>query len=137
MTRARVVYLIATVSTLILLAYLQFKRSRKLREIPWYGWDEPIATLGHLVGYFILALAFTLTFQRRNLSFRKYLLFILPVLLIGLGFEVIQLFLPTRNFNVFDISANILGISLAYIPSRAIMRSLYRIGRTGIRSQDH
>lgn len=124
MKRLRVVSFVLTLLLIIVLSYFQLKPSVKLREIPWYGWDKPLATLGHLFGYFLLAGLYSLCFQRRKLEFFRFLIFASPVMAMGLILETVQIWLPTRNFNIFDISANAIGVALAYFPAKILKDKL-------------
>ncbi len=104
-----------TTFTLVLtiLAYYQLKPSRRTKFVPWYGWDDPSSTLGHLAGYFILSLIYTLSVGCEAHSLKRRIYLNIPIILVSILFESAQLFLPTRNFNLFDILANIFGVMLA------------------------
>ncbi len=67
----------------------------------------------HFVAYFITASLCYCAFKREKLSF---LLFLgLGVFLYGIAIEIVQYFLPYRDFSVGDIIANASGIGSFFI----------------------
>ena len=60
-----------------------------------------------LVGYFVLtALAF-FAFEKK-----RFWLYLLGIVLVGVLFEAVQYVMPTRTFNVYDVVGNCLGVLL-------------------------
>lgn len=66
-------------------------------------WDKA----KHAFAFFVLYLLFTLAYKRLN-TFTKAAL----LLLFGLQIEIVQYFLPYRDFSLFDILADCTGIIL-------------------------
>ena len=57
----------------------------------------------HFLAYFILTFSSYLSFNRKN----KLLIIII---IYSLLLECLQYYVPTRTFNIYDITANIIGI---------------------------
>jgi len=67
----------------------------------------------HAIGYFIAGLLFILAFGKKG---QAYLLIALTALfLLGVLFEIAQLYIPKRSFNTVDIAANGLGLVVFYV----------------------
>ncbi len=64
----------------------------------------------HLFSYFIATLLCSKAF--RKVSFNFILTSVVIISLYGILLEVVQLFLPYRTFNYYDILANFVGIAL-------------------------
>ena len=74
--------------------------------------DNPFgATINHFIYYFyITALGLCLYLKNHNFNKLVYFLFFLSVIL-----EVLQFIIPNRTFEIYDISANFLGVLIAFI----------------------
>ena len=73
--------------------------------------ENPIGTaINHFIYYFYLSMLGLCLYLRSN-NFQKlvYSLFILSVIL-----EVLQFIIPNRAFEIYDVSANFVGVLLAY-----------------------
>ena len=67
----------------------------------------------HAIGYFMAGLLFILAFGKKG---QAYLLIALTALfLLGVLFEIAQLYIPKRSFNPVDIAANGLGLIVFYV----------------------
>jgi len=66
----------------------------------------------HLVVYFLICMYYLFGIRNRIDLFEKNSLvkFILLILLLGIITEVVQLWVPERAFNVFDLLANVAGV---------------------------
>jgi len=84
------------------------------------GWLTPPKGLGngfwlHVIAYFIAgALYFSAFGNKRH---RVVLITFFAVFLLGVGFEIAQIYVPHRTFNPKDIAANGLGLVASYISS--------------------
>ena len=67
----------------------------------------------HLISFFIAALLYFKAFKHGSFNF--IFLSGIPIFLYSILLEVIQIFLPYRTFNYYDILANFVGISLGII----------------------
>ena len=74
--------------------------------------DNPFgAAINHFIYYFyITALGLCLYLKNHNFNKLVYFLFFLSVIL-----EVLQFIIPNRTFEIYDISANFLGVLIAFI----------------------
>ena len=73
--------------------------------------DNPFGTaINHFIYYFCVSM-FGLCLYLRNRNFQKmvYGLFFLSIIL-----EVLQLIVPNRAFEIYDVSANFAGVLVAY-----------------------
>ncbi|MCP3930663.1 MAG: hypothetical protein GY705_16355 [Bacteroidetes bacterium] len=59
----------------------------------------------HTFGYFVLGAITFFTFEKRRIW-----LYLLGILLLGVMLEVVQCFISTRTFNVFDLLGNTIGV---------------------------
>ena len=68
------------------------------------------STINHFIAYFYLAM-FGLCLYARSRYFQKivYLIFFLSIFL-----EVLQIIIPRRVFEIYDVFANLAGVLLAY-----------------------
>jgi len=115
MRKARSLLLLITILLIATVAYFQLKPSQNFEKVPWYQWDDPVDTLKHLVGYLLLAVSYALlTFKTLPKNLTHYLIVLSPIIALGVVLELLQTLLPTRNFNIYDLSANVIGIVLAY-----------------------
>ncbi len=69
----------------------------------------PADKFGHLVSYAVLAAVTVLTSRHDSLAWRDLILVAVGVTLFGAGIEVLQAFVPTRQFSVGDMAANGIG----------------------------
>jgi len=61
----------------------------------------------HAVAYFVLGLMAFAAFSRR------ILLWLFFFFMAGAGLELVQLFIPARSFNIYDVLSNSIGLVLA------------------------
>jgi VanZ family protein len=69
------------------------------------GFDKVL----HFFGFFVLSVLLLLTFEYYKLSY-KYVAVFLVALGIGILIEAVQLGIPGREFSLWDILADVLGI---------------------------
>ena len=74
--------------------------------------NNPIGTaINHFIYYFyVSALGLCLYLKDRNFKKLLYSLFFLSIVL-----EALQFIIPNRTFEIYDVSANFLGVLFAYI----------------------
>jgi len=78
--------------------------------------------LGHILAYFALALLADLSFPTISFGWRKWL----PLMLYGLGIELIQSQIPYRQFSVLDLVANGGGLVIYAFVTLLVGRVLSR-----------
>ena len=66
----------------------------------------------HVIGYFIAGLLFILAFWKKRQ--RVILIALIALFLLGVLFEIVQIYVPHRSFNPKDIAANGLGLIVGY-----------------------
>ncbi|MBN1598353.1 MAG: VanZ family protein [Bacteroidales bacterium] len=68
----------------------------------------------HLLVYFLICMYYLFGIRNRIDLFEKnsFLKFILLILLLGIITEVVQIWVPERAFNVFDLISNVAGVGL-------------------------
>lgn len=68
----------------------------------------------HLLVYFMICMYYLFGFRNGFALFEKnsFLKFILLVLFLGIVTEVVQLWVPERAFNVFDMISNVTGVGI-------------------------
>jgi len=72
------------------------------------GWDK----LNHLFAFMVLYILMSLAFKDLGIVYKVLLLFAF-----GLQIEIVQSFLPPREFSYLDISADIAGILFGFLIS--------------------
>ena len=74
--------------------------------------DNPFGTaINHFIGFFsVSVLGFFLYLRRHNFNKLVYVLVFLSATL-----EILQLIVPNRSFEIYDVSANFVGVLLAYL----------------------
>ena len=74
--------------------------------------DNPFGTaINHFIYYFYISiLGLCLYLRNRNFQKLVYALFFLSIIL-----EVFQFVVPNRAFEIYDLSANLVGVAIAYI----------------------
>jgi VanZ family protein len=72
------------------------------------GWDK----LNHIAAFMVLYTLVSLAFEDLNIVYRFLLLFAF-----GLQIELVQSFLPPREFSYLDISADTVGIMFGFLIS--------------------
>ena len=74
----------------------------------------------HLIGYFIAGALYFLAFGNKRQKVVLVTLFVL--FLLGVLFEIVQIYVPHRTFNPKDIAANGLGLAGVYMCHQLIGR---------------
>ena len=97
------------------LVFGDFGRQVNLTDNPFYQvlpWRfyEIASVINHFVTFFLISLfGFGTYFKNSNFQLLVYIIFSLSIIL-----EVIQTIIPNRAFEIYDISANFMGVLLAY-----------------------
>ncbi len=104
----RTVFLVLFSACLAVVIYLSISPAPPITDI---GNDK----IGHLTAYCVLMGLWALAWG----DFRKGIYGLMGLILLGMGLEFIQAFVPGRSFSLFDIMANIAGITLSVIIVRA------------------
>ena len=92
---------------------------KEIPEVNFFNFDKLIHVL--IFGLLVLFLIVGFLKQYRVQSLRKYALSITPALvfLYSLSIEVLQIYIPGRSFDVYDLLANtvgcIAGIGMFYV----------------------
>ena len=86
------------------LIYGDFSKNPILISIP-FG-----AYIDHFISYFFISIIGLITYLRDD----KFIKVIYVLLLLSVLFEVLQTLIPNRQFEIYDIVANTLAITLAY-----------------------
>lgn len=85
--------------------------------------EQPLGTgsahLNHILAFYVLALLLDLAFPQRPFGLGK----VLALLAFGTLIEVLQYFLPLRQFSLVDILMDAVGV-LLYALSRPLLRRL-------------
>ena len=78
--------------------------------LPWRFYSIGSA-INHLVTFFLISLiGFSIYFKNSNFQLLVYIFFSFSIIL-----EVIQIIIPNRAFEIYDVSANFSGVLLAYL----------------------
>jgi len=127
LTRHRWVWWAVTVIGVGFAIYFQLRPSATYEPFAWYQWERSWDALKHLAAYFLLAVAYYLASAdgTETANFGRFLGFIWPVMLLGTALETAQVWIPLRNFNLYDIAANILGPALAWFILRPLERKMF------------
>ena len=93
------------------------------------GWFEPPKGLGtgfwlHVIGYFVAGALYFVAFG--NNRQRVVLITFFAVFLLGVLFEIAQIYVPHRSFNPKDIAANGLGLAAVYVCWQLIARKFIK-----------
>ncbi|RZB31090.1 MAG: hypothetical protein SRB1_01842 [Desulfobacteraceae bacterium Eth-SRB1] len=80
----------------------------------------------HLMGYFIAGALYFLSFGNKRQ--RMVLIIFIGLFLLGVVFEIVQIYVPHRAFNPKDIAANGLGLAGVFVCHLGIKR-FEKVGR--------
>ncbi|MEC9493304.1 VanZ family protein [Flexistipes sp.] len=101
------VYQIVFLSAVIVIEYLAVT-TREIEAVS-HSWDK----LNHVLAFMVLYVLFLLAFTKLSEKVKITLL-----LIYALHIEIIQHFIPGREFSLLDITADIIGIILGLILSK-------------------
>jgi VanZ family protein len=78
----------------------------------------------HLFVYFMICMYYLFGIRNGFSLFEKnsFLKFLILVLFLGSGTEVIQLWVPERAFNVFDLVSNVAGVAIGVVVIQMVKR---------------
>ena len=103
-------------SFIIILMIIEFLATARVGvESVTLGWDK----LNHMVAFAVLYILSSLALKDLNVVYRFLLLFAF-----GLQIEIIQSFLPPREFSSLDIVADMVGIMFGFLISPYTVRFL-------------
>ena len=112
----RPLFLAVAIIGMLLALSLQMKTGSHRGTIPFFFWGYWPDTLKHLGGFILIGFAYFIgVFRGREITFASYTRTIWPVIAFGAVTEIVQLWVPTRSCNLFDLLANILGPLLGYL----------------------
>jgi VanZ family protein len=112
----RPLFLAVAILGMLLALSLQMKTGRHHETVSFFFWDYWLDTLKHLGGFVLIGFAYFVgVFRGREISFGAYARTIWPVMAFGALSETVQLWIPTRSCNFFDLLANTLGPLLGYL----------------------
>ncbi|MGW8169153.1 MAG: VanZ family protein [Sulfurovaceae bacterium] len=77
------------------------------------GWDK----LNHLFAFMVLYILLSLAFRDLNMAYKVLLLFAF-----GMQIEIAQSFLPPREFSIFDVVADVVGIMFGLLVCHTFVR---------------
>lgn len=78
----------------------------------------------HLLVYFLICMYYLFGLRKEFTLFEKnsFLKFLLFVLFLGIVTEIVQLWVPERAFNVFDLISNVTGVGIGAVVIRMVQR---------------
>jgi VanZ family protein len=92
--------------------------------------------LSHFAAFSVLSyfMYFILTYQDKIWFFKKHrtVLTIIFGLLVGASIEIVQLYLPNRSTNIFDMVANLCGILFTVFIIKHSPKRINKLKRYGI-----
>ncbi len=120
MKPARPLLLAVAVMGMVLALSLQMQAGKHMSTVSFFFWDYWFDTLRHFLGFTIIGAAFFLGLKRAPASeFSTYARVIWPVVAFGALTELMQLAIPSRSCNFWDLLANTLGPLTGYLLVRA------------------
>ena len=112
----RWLFLIVAIVGMLLALSLQMKTGSHRGTIPFLSWGYWPDTLKHLGGFTLIGFAYFIgVFRGKPITLASYAQTIWPVIVFGALTELVQIWLPTRSCNLFDLLANVLGSLLGYL----------------------
>ncbi len=111
--KGRLIYKILFLITIIAIEYLATATMGV--ESVTLGWDK----LNHLFAFIVLYLLFSFAFRDLSIYTKALLLFVF-----GLQIEIVQSFLPPREFSSLDVVADMAGIFVGMVLYPSIARWL-------------
>ncbi|MDD5406649.1 MAG: VanZ family protein [Sulfurovaceae bacterium] len=107
----RYIYIISFFVTIFVIEFLA-TATRGVESIT-LGWDK----LNHFFAFMVLYILLSLAFRDLKTVYKVLLLFAF-----GLQIEIVQSFLPSREFSYLDISADIVGIMFGLLIYHTLVR---------------
>ena len=117
---ARPLLLAVAVMGMVLALSLQMQPGKHISTASFFFWDYWFDTLRHFLGFAIIGAAYFLGLKREPADdFSAYARLIWPVVAFGAATELMQLAIPTRSCNFWDLLANTIGPLTGYLLVRA------------------
>ncbi|TYB33374.1 MAG: VanZ family protein [Flexistipes sinusarabici] len=107
------IYQIIFLSAVLAIEYLSIT-TREIEAVS-HSWDK----LNHALAFIVLYVLFSLAFTKLSVKVKIILL-----LIYALQIEVIQYFIPRREFSLLDIGSDMFGIILGYILIKLFAREM-------------
>ncbi len=112
----RPLFLAVAIIGMLLALSLQMKTGSHRGTMSFFFWGYWLDTLKHLGGFILIGFAYFIgVFRGKEISFAAYARTIWPVMAFGALTEIVQIWIPTRSCNLFDLLANTLGPLLGYL----------------------
>lgn len=112
----RPLFLAVAIIGMLLALSLQMKTGSHRETVSFFFWGYWLDTLKHLGGFILISFAYFIgVFRGKEISFAAYARTIWPVMAFGALTEIVQIWIPTRSCNFFDLLANTLGPLLGYL----------------------
>lgn len=117
---ARPLLLAVAIMGMVLALSLQMQPGKHMSSVSFFYWDYWFDTLRHFLGYVIIGAAYYLGLKWQPADeFSSYARVVWPVVAFGALTELLQLAIPTRSCNFYDLLANTLGPLTGYLLVRA------------------
>lgn len=117
---ARPLLLAVAIMGMVLALSLQMQPGKHLSTASFFYWDYWFDTLRHFLGFVIIGAAYSLGLKKQPADeFAAYARLVWPVVAFGALTEFLQLAIPTRSCNFWDLLANTLGPLTGYFLVRA------------------
>jgi len=109
----------AKISFLVTLIAIEYLATTTLEIKPLqHTWDKA----NHFIAFFTLYILLSSSHPTLS-SYAKFSL----LLLFGLHIEIVQYFIPNRDFSLFDVFADSIGIMIGYITYTLIKKILIKV----------
>jgi VanZ family protein len=100
---------------MLLALSLQMQPGRHHLHVPFFQWDNWLDAAKHFLGYTILGAAYYLGIcQPLRPAFAFYARAVWPIAAFGAAAEFMQIWVPGRNCNFWELLVNILGPLVGY-----------------------
>lgn len=119
----RPLFLIIALAGMVLALSLQLQPGTPHIAVSFFFWDYWLDTLKHFLGFALIGFAYHLGVTGRlRATFAGYARTVWPIALFGLAAELLQLWVPNRTCNFFDLLANSGGAFAGFMLLRALSR---------------
>ncbi len=119
----RPLFLLVAFAGVVLALALQLQPGKPHTGVGFFFWDYWLDTLKHFLGFVLIGFAYYLGVTGRlRATFAEYVRTVWPIALFGLGAELLQIWVPHRTCNFFDLLANSGGAFAGYLLLRALFR---------------
>jgi hypothetical protein len=119
----RPLFLVVTLAGMVLALSLELHPGIPHARVSFFFWDYWLDTLKHFAGFMLIGFAYHLGVTGRlRATFVEYARTVWPVALFGIAAELLQIWVPNRTCNFFDLLANAVGPFAGYLILRAFSR---------------